>query len=203
MISFSGRDRPTSASVRAYSQSLLPVQITLVPRSPLPVWFGMLLLGGLVFLSGCTSTRPPEERRAQQAQALGTWRYQVTGSPVLDQGSISIERNGERLFATLRDTRRGPLRARVTVREDWMELQLDRIVVSGRLKDDRYRATVELSTWDVRGGQSDVLSPQVRSRARGTLVAERRRTTRGDTRPSERCAPLLRESSYVCPPLTP
>jgi len=79
--------------------SVLSSDISIPPvhRASLLVW--TLLLGGLIVLSGCTSSRPPEERRAEQAQALGTWQYRVTGSPLLDRGSIQIEREGDRLLA--------------------------------------------------------------------------------------------------------
>ena len=171
-------------------------------RAPLLlVW--ALLLGGLIALSGCTSSRPPEERRAEQAQALGTWQYRVTGSPLLDQGSFQVEREGDRLYAILRDARRGPLQARVSVRDDRMKLRLDQFVVSGRLDEGRYRATVELATWDVRDDPSVGRSPQAARRTRGTLTAQRQETGgRGFSR-SNRCRPLLRESSYICPSLSP
>ena len=177
------------------------ISIPPVHRASLLVW--TLLLGGLIVLSGCTSSRPPEERRAEQAQALGTWQYRVTGSPLLDRGSIQIEREGDRLLAILRDARRGPLRARVSVRDDRMELRIDQVVVSGRLEDDRYRATVELATWDVRGGPSVGRSSQAARRARGTLTARREGGKGRDSALNEQCRPLLRESSYVCSPLVP
>ncbi len=174
-----------------------------VPRLFSLLWTGTLVLGGLLVLSACTSSRPPEDRRAVQAQALGTWQYQVTGSPLLDRGTIEIKRDGDRLYAMLRDTRRGPQRARVRVREGRMELRLDQVVVSGRLEDNRFRATVEWATWDIRSGRS--VSPSSRSarRARGTLVAQRQHARGRDVSTGERCRPLLRESSYVCSPLAP
>ena len=184
-----------------YSASSSDVFLTPVYRPSLLVW--LFVLGGLIMLSGCTSSRPPEERRAQQAQALGTWQYRVTGSPLLDRGSIQIEREGDRLYAVLRDERRGPLRARVTVREDRMELRLDQVVVSGSLEDGRYRATVEWVTWDVRGSRSFARSPQSASRTRGILTAQRRGTEGRGFSPTDRCRPLLRESTYLCPSLAP
>jgi hypothetical protein len=134
---------------------------------------------------------------------MGTWAYRTTGTPLLDQGSIQIERQDERLTATVRDTRRGRLRARVNVRDDRMELRLDDVVISGRLEDGRYQATVELATWDVRAGRSMAPSSQWAREARGSLVAHRQDTGPREATPSERCRPLLRESSYLCSPLRP
>lgn len=165
-------------------------------------WLLVFLLGSTV-LGGCTSSRPPEERREAQAKALGTWQYRVTGTPVLDRGTFRVERQGERLIVKIRDTRRGPLQGRVRVRDDRMTMRLDQMVVSGQVEDDRFRASVDVATWDVRDNMRTRSPSRTSYQLRGTLFAERTGGPRDRPAPSHGCDPLLYESTYACPPLPP
>jgi len=156
---------------------------------------------GLLVVSGCASPRSAEEVQASQSAALGTWEYRVTGFSGLNRGTLRIQRQNGRLVARFRDERRERLDARVTIRDNWMELRLDRVLISGRLQNNRYRATVEIPVWDVSTTQAFRRSA---SRGRGSMVASLTQAGGYRTNTSDYgCAPLLRESSYACSPLHP
>lgn len=164
--------------------------------------FAIALVAMATSLAGCMSPRTIQEIRADQAAALGMWEYRVRGSPALDQGTMRIHRQNGRLTARLRDASRGRLRAQVSVRDQWMELRLDQVRVSGRLENGSFRGSVTIPTWDVSTSQR--ARRRARLQAQGSLLAHRVNTSpRSGAAEEIGCAPLLRESNYVCSPLYP
>jgi len=153
---------------------------------------------------GCASSRPGAEEPVRPADVTGTWEYRTTGSPALSSGTLRIRHKDGDLRAVLEDARRGQLRTRqVTVRDTWMELRLDQVLVSGRLRDNRYRASVEIITWDV--ATSSRLARRSTYNRRGSMEAYQVRSSSrlGDAADTFGCPPLLRESSFACSPLRP
>lgn len=161
-----------------------------------------MVLGGVV-LGGCASSQSSVEESLQPSDVAGTWRYRTTGSPALSSGVIRIQHKDGDLRATLRDARRGQFRTRqVSLRGSWLEMRLDQVLVSGRLQERRYRASVEIITWDVT--TSSELARRSTYSRRGTMEAYQVRSSpQFGGAATYGCTPLLRESSFACSPLRP
>jgi len=156
-------------------------------------------LGLLIALTGCAASGPAGPTAPETAAVVGRWTYQTRGTSLLGDGRLRIEVRDERLRATLHDDRRGRLVARVRVDEERIEFDVEHIEVAGRVEDGRITGIVRWSMWDV----SNQRSPRHGTpSAGGTLVARRLGAPAVRSSPTEYgCVPLLRESSYACPPL--
>lgn len=158
-----------------------------------PVGIVFVVLAGLV-VTGCASSRSAQERADDRSKVLGTWEYRTNGTSALQRGTLQISVEDGRLVGTLQDSWRGTVEARVNLYGSRMELDLDRIRISGRIRQGRFEATIrrEFENMSVR--------PR-RERRGGYFLAQRVRSSAGtNTRTQYGCPPLLREQSYECSP---
>lgn len=152
-----------------------------------------VVLIGLCLL-GCTGPRSAEVSVMNEAAALGTWEYTARGPSGLQEGTFQVSTEGDRLVVTFQDRWRGRITGRVRVHGSRMELRLNRLRISGRIRNERFTGSVEHDPWD--------LSESRRQNRSGSFVAQRidGPGTSDDVQGLD-CPPLLRESSYACSPL--
>lgn len=157
----------------------------------------LLLIPLLGLATGCASSRSAEEAAADRAAAIGTWRYQVTGSAPLHRGVFHISLQNGRLQGLVRDQLRGRLSAQVNVRDSRMELTLGQFSISGIIEDETF-------TGFLRRQQYDVSTPYPRKQSRrrsrtAPLYAHRIQSAavEGAAPPLE-CESILREANG-CP----
>ncbi len=142
---------------------------------------------------GCSTTRAPEEIAAEHAKVTGVWKYRTNGTRALQRGTLRITVEEGRLKGRFLDSWRGRMDALVQIHGSRMELQLDRVRISGRLRENRFEGVVQRNEWDVTPQGPHRSSP-------GRFLARRVQT--GSMEHSEEfgCPSLLRESSYACSP---
>lgn len=158
-----------------------------------PVGIVLLVLAGLV-VTGCASSRSAQERADDRSKVLGTWEYRTNGTSALQRGTLQISVEDGRLVGTLQDSWRGTVEARVNLHGSRMELDLNRIRISGRIRQGRFKATIR------REFESVSVRPR-RERRGAYFLAQRVRSSAGtDTRTQFGCPSLLREQSYECSP---
>jgi hypothetical protein len=145
-------------------------------------------------MMGCTSSRTAEEIAADRARVLGTWTYRTDNISALQRGTLRISVHDGKLVGRIQDTWRGALDARVYLRGAHLELQLDRVQITGDLVDDRFKGLVHQPIWE--GVRGDPWRGST-----GYFVARRvRRESTADEHRDFGCPSLLRESSYACSP---
>jgi hypothetical protein len=112
----------------------------------------------------------------------------------LQEGTLRIHVQDGRLVGQLRDSWQGTVEARVTLYGSRMELELNRIRISGRLRQGRFEAAIrrEFEQMSVR--------PRARRRPAYFVARRVRRATASDNRERYGCRSLLREHSYQCSP---
>lgn len=146
-----------------------------------------------VGLSACTS-RTAEEIAEDRARVLGSWEYQTDGIAALQRGTLQISAHKDTLVGRIQDTWRGTLEARVSLRGAHMELQLDRVRITGDLEGNRFTGSVQKPVWDTARGDPWRGST-------GYFVARRVRSESATgARNNLGCPSLLREVSYACSP---
>lgn len=142
--------------------------------------------------AGCTSSRSVDEIASDRASVLGTWEYRTDGIPRLHRGRLHITVQNGRLKGRLQDRWRGTVEARVQLHGSRMELDLDRILISGRVREDRFVGSVRTSMGTVTTN---------RRSASGVFIAKRvRRSTDSGSTDDFGCPSLLYEGSYACSP---
>lgn len=158
-----------------------------------PIGIVFLVLAGLV-VTGCASSRSAQERADDRSKVVGTWEYRTSGTSALQRGTLQISVEDGRLVGELQDSWRGTVEARVNLRGSRMELDLNRIRISGRIRQGRFKATIR------REFENVSVRPR-RERRGGYFLAQRVRSSAGtDTRARYGCRSLLREQSYQCSP---
>lgn len=158
----------------------------------------LLLLVLLVLAAGVLGCAPrsAEEVAADRARALGTWEYQTDGIGVLQRGTMRITVDDGHLVGRFQDSWRGEVQARVMLQGPRMELDLDRVRITGRIERGRFRGTVHTPIWDVSQPRAQ------QSRSAGAFLARRVHSESLLQELTEfGCSSLLRESSYTCSPL--
>lgn len=167
-----------------------------MPMWPLSRFSLPLLLSGLLLglgLTGCVSSRTAEQVARNRAAVLGTWEYRTDNISALHHGTFQVTVQDGRLKGQFRDSWRGTLDAQINVHGSRMELMLDRVRITGRLEQNRFKAAVRRDLWDV--------SMSGNRRSTGYFVARRvRRESTMDEINEFGCASLLREVSYSCSP---
>jgi len=144
-------------------------------------------------VSGCTS-RTAEEIAEDRAQILGVWKYKTDGIGALQHGTLKITQQNGKLVGQIQDSWRGRIDARIDVQGPYMELDLDRLRITGRLKRGRFTGSVYKPMWDLSRSR-------IRDESDGYLVARRVRRGQRVDDPESGCRSLLREPSYACPAL--
>jgi hypothetical protein len=154
-----------------------------------------VLLVLVIVLLGC-HPRSAEEIAADRARVLGTWEYHTRGISALQSGTLRIRVQDGELVGRLRDRWRGTVRAQVALQGTRMELDLDRVRITGRLEQNRFRGTVQTPFWDASRAHAG------RQASSGYFVARQVRSQSVvDDLTDLGCPSLLRESSYTCSPL--
>lgn len=150
-------------------------------------------VGLLILMVGCSTSRAPEEIAVEHAGVMGVWEYRTDGTGALQRGTLRITVEEGRLKGHFQDSWRGQVDAFIQVHGTNMELRLDRVRISGRLRENRFEGVVERNAWDITSQGPHRSSP-------GRFFARRVQTA--STTPSEEfgCPSLLRESSYACSP---
>lgn len=172
--------------------------MTPIGLGPGPTQYGVrscaLLLLAVLLCSGCAPTRSATERAEDRSRVVGTWEYRTNGTSVLQEGTLRIHVQDGRLVGQLRDSWQGTVEARVTLYGSRMELELNRIRISGRLRQGRFEAAIrrEFEQMSVR--------PRARRRPAYFVARRVRRATASDNRERYGCRSLLREHSYQCSP---
>ena len=165
----------------------------LCPAGPLRDWCQVVIVvATLSVLLGC-SPRSAEEIVSDRERVVGTWKYKTDGIPFLQRGSLYIAVQDGELVGRLQDSWRGSVKARIDVRGNRMELDIDRGRIRGQLERGRFRGTVRPQQWDVSR------STDRRSQSTGYFLAWRIRSSSIlDNLKDLGCPSLLRESSYAC-----
>ncbi len=154
---------------------------------------GLTTFALLFFASGCTSSRTAQEVAKNREAVLGTWEYRTDNISSLDRGTFQVIVEDGQLRGRFRDKWRGNLEAQVNIHGTHMELALDRVRISGRLEENRFRASVRSGFWDV--------STNGNRRSKGYFVAQRVQNGAVlDDVNNFGCPSLLREESYACSP---
>lgn len=149
----------------------------------------------MVLLS-CASSQTTSEVD-ERMRALGTWEYQATGVRSLRRGRLKIlSRDGD-LVGQFQDQMGGKFEANVQVQGARMEIRVDQLRITGRIRNNQYAGTIERSDWDVTRQ-----NPRRQSQAR---FEARRIRQHGESGADDDygCPSLLREESYACSPLRP
>lgn len=143
--------------------------------------------------TGCMGADSVSQRIQERESVLGTWRYQAEGLSRLREGTFHVRTQDDRLVVQFRDRWHGWRMGRMNVRGSRLEIRLDQLHISGRLRGNKFTGSVRGTSWDVsRAG------PDTRS---GRFVARRvEGLMRGDGKKTLGCPSLLRESSYACSP---
>jgi hypothetical protein len=153
----------------------------------------VLVVSGLL-ATGCLSSRSAQQRADDRSRVVGVWKYRTGGTSVLQRGTLRIHVEDGRLVGRLRDSWQGTVEARVNLYGSRMELDLNRIRITGRIRQGRFEASIR------REFENISVRPR-RPRRRGYFVARRVRSTADtDTRARFGCPSLLRERSYKCSP---
>jgi len=151
----------------------------------------LLLLGAA--LGGCASSRSPEATAEARSEVVGVWEYNAQGTGALQRGTLRISVVDGRLMGQLRDSWRGQLRARVRVHGNHLELELDGLRISGRVRGEEFQASIR-RTFDEMSVQP------YRRGAVARFVARRVRSTSGSPQDQYGCRSFLYEHSYLCSP---
>jgi len=152
----------------------------------------LLFLFGFV-VGGCVSSRSPEATAEDRRDVVGVWEYRTQGTGALQRGTLRIAVVDGRLVGRLRDSWRGELRARVRVHGNHLELNLDGLRISGRVRRGAFQGSIRRAF--------DEMSVQpYRRGATARFVARRVRSTSGSPRKEYGCRSLLYERSYLCSP---
>jgi hypothetical protein len=151
----------------------------------------LLLLGSV--LGGCVSSRSPEATAEARSEVVGVWEYRTQGTGALQRGTLLISVVDGRLVGRLRDSWRGQLRAQVRVHGNQLELELDGLRISGRVRGGEFQASIRRAF--------DEMSVQpYRRGAVARFVARRVRSSSGSSQDHYGCRSLLYEHSYLCSP---
>jgi hypothetical protein len=163
-----------------------------LPPLPTGKAIGMVLLL-LALMVGCSTTRTPEDVAAEHAKVVGVWEYRTDGTGALQRGTLRVFVEEGRLKGRLQDSWRGQVDALIQIRGSRMELRLDRVRISGRLRENRFEGVVQHNNWDV-------TSSGPHHSTSGRFVARRVQNSSGESSEDFGCPSLLRESSYICSP---
>jgi len=101
----------------------------------------LLFLFGFV-VGGCVSSRSPEATAEDRRDVVGVWEYRTQGTGALQRGTLRIAVVDGRLVGRLRDSWRGELRARVRVHGNHLELNLDGLRISGRVRRGAFQGSI-------------------------------------------------------------
>jgi hypothetical protein len=154
---------------------------------------GLLLLVGLLG-TGCASTRSATERADDRSRVVGVWEYRTRGTSVLQEGTLRIGVEDGRLVGRLRDSWQGTVEARVTLYGSRMEIDLNRIRITGRIRQGRFEAAIR------REFESVSVRPRSQRRPAYFVARRVRSAAATDHRARYGCPSLLRERSYQCSP---
>ena len=120
------------------------------------------------------------------------WEYRTDGTHALERGTLHISVEDGRLVGRIKDRWRGKIEAPIRLHGSHMELNLDRVRITGRLQRGRYEAYVHREFFSV-------AEQSARRPSRGYFIAQRVRSQSAlGNFPDAGCTSLLRESSYVC-----
>jgi hypothetical protein len=168
-----------------------------MPSLPAPPFLRATTVGAVIgivlLLVGCSTTRAPEEVAADHEKVVGMWEYRTEGTGVLQRGTLRIFVEEGRLKGLLQDSWRGEIDALVQIQGARMELELDRVRISGRLRENRFEGVVQQRKWAVTTQGTPRSSP-------GRLIARRVQKPSAAAAEEFGCPSLLRESSYICSP---
>lgn len=152
----------------------------------------LLLLGPV--LGGCTATRSAAELAEARSKVVGVWEYQTNGTTFLQDGTLRISIVDGRLVGRLRDSWRGKVTAQVSLYGSRMELDLNRVRITGQIRRGWFEAAIRPEFAEV------AVSPN-RRRPPGYFVAQRvRSSAASNVRDRYGCRSLLREGSFLCSP---
>jgi len=164
------------------------------------VFFGRAFQGSALFLllvgvlGGCATSRSPEATAEARAEVVGVWEYRTNGTSVLQRGTLRISVANGRLVGRLRDSWQGQIRAHVHLHGNQMELDLDGLQITGRVRQGQFEASIRRA-FDEMSVQPPRRGPPARFFARRV-----RSTADPDSEPRYGCRSLLRERSYQCSP---
>jgi len=165
-----------------------------LPSSRRAVSWGIVLILMSGVVGGCAGSRSAETTANAQSDVVGLWEYRTQGTSALQRGTLRISVVDGQLVGRLRDSWRGELRAQIAIQGSHLELDLDGLLISGRVRRGEFRASIRRAF--------DELSVQPRQRGPDALfVAQRIRSGSGsDTQDRYGCRPLMYEHSYRCSP---
>ena len=125
---------------------------------------------------------------------MGVWEYRTNGTSVLQEGTLRIDVVDGRLVGRLQDSWQGTVEARVNLYGPRMELDLNRIRISGRIRQGRFEAAIR------RDFEGLSVRPRTQRRPAYFIAYRVRSTAATDHRARYGCPSLLREHSFECTP---